>query len=64
MRMLRENKNYLGLYPNTMIEIMTDIFTMSDTPKPQLKKEAIWKFLKKIPLLKFAWDMWKAKGMF
>ena len=61
LRTLRENKRYLGLYPNTVAEMLVDLFTVSDKPKSQIKKEAIRKFLKKISLPRLAWDAWKGR---
>ncbi len=61
LRLLRGNKNFLQLYPNTVAEILVDMFTVSDKPKKQIKKEAMKKFFKKIPLLKFAWDAWQGR---
>ncbi len=61
LRLLRGNKNYLGLYPSTIAEMLVELFTVSDKPKSQIKKEVIKNFLKKVSLLKFTWDAWKGR---
>ncbi len=61
LRLLRGNKKYLGLYPNAVAEMLVELFTVSDKPKSQIKKDAIRKFLKKVPMLSFAWDAWRGR---
>jgi electron transfer flavoprotein-quinone oxidoreductase len=58
---MRDNKNLLGLYPNSVAEMLVELFTVSDKPKPQVRKEAIRGFRKKVPLIKFALDAWKGR---
>ena len=59
---LIHNKQFLKEYPDLFIEFLIDYFRVSDKTKKQIKKDIYHKFRKNVKLLKFARDMWKAKG--
>jgi electron transfer flavoprotein-quinone oxidoreductase len=59
---LIHNKQFLKEYPDLFIELLIDFFRVSETPKAQIKKDIYKKFRRNVKLLKFAKDMWKAKG--
>ncbi|MEA1996918.1 MAG: FAD-dependent oxidoreductase [Gemmatimonadota bacterium] len=59
---LKSHKQFLNEYPELFLELMTDYFTVSETPKAQVRKEVMRKFRKRTKLLPFLWEMWKAKG--
>jgi electron transfer flavoprotein-quinone oxidoreductase len=62
LHFLKGNKQFLNEYPELFIELMADYFTVSETPKLQVRKEVLKKFRKKVKLLPFLRDLWKARG--
>lgn len=59
---LKTHPQFLNEYPELMLELAQDYFTVSETPKSQVRKDIIRKFrsrVKYIPLLR---DLWSARG--
>ena len=58
---LKNHKQFLNEYPDIFIELMLDYFTVSETPKAQVRKEVIRKFRKRIKMIPFLRDLWAAR---
>jgi len=59
---LKRHKQVLNKYPDIFIELLVDYFTVSETPKKQVRKEVLRNFRKNIKLAAFLRDMWAARG--
>jgi len=59
-KLLQKNKDFIGKYPATAVEMMIDLFTVSDMSKKDIRNKLIKKFFQKINVFKFAIDMIKA----
>ncbi len=59
---LKHHKQFLNEYPELFIELAADYFTVSETPKLQVRKEVLRKFRRRIKLIPFLRDMWAARG--
>ncbi|HUU29531.1 MAG TPA: FAD-dependent oxidoreductase [archaeon] len=59
---LKNHKQFLNEYPDIFIDLAADYFTVSETPKLQVRKEVMRKFRKRIKFVPFLRDMWKARG--
>ena len=59
---LKNHKQFLNQYPDLFIELLTDYFTVSETPKAQVRKEVLRKARQRIRLVPFYRDMWEARG--
>jgi len=59
---LSSHKYILDRYPEIMVELIIDYFTVNQTPKKQLQKEVFKKFRQKIGYLPFLRTLWKSKG--
>ena len=58
---LKNHKQFLNEYPDIFIELMLDYFTVSETPKAEVRKEVMRKFRKRIKMIPFLRDMWAAR---
>ena len=58
---LKSHKQFLNDYPDIFIDLMMDYFTVSDTPKSQVRKDVIKKFRQRIKMIPFLRDMWAAR---
>ena len=58
---LKNHKQFLNEYPEIFIELMLDYFTVSETPKAQVRKEVMRKFRKRIKTIPFLRDLWAAR---
>lgn len=56
-----ENPHFLRDYPELMMDLMGDYFTLSERPKEEIEKEIFAKLKRKVPLWTMAMDAWKAK---
>ena len=59
-RFLHENKQFLTTYPQTFCDSIVEYFTITGSPKSEIKKRVIWGGLKKINIFKFVIDLLKA----
>lgn len=59
---LDSNKYILDEYPEIVLELITDLFTVDETPKKEVQKRVFKKFKQKIGYLPFLKTLWKAKG--
>lgn len=50
------HRQILTTYPKLFCDALIDYFTVSETPKSQVKKDVIWKSIKKINLFKAGFD--------
>lgn len=57
---LHKNKQFLTTYPQTFCDLLIEYFTITGSPKSEIKKKLIWAGLKKINIFKFAIDILKA----
>ena len=58
---LKNHKQFLNEYPDIFIDLMLDYFTVSETPKAQVRKEVMRKFRKRIRMVPFLRDLWAAR---
>ncbi len=58
---LKNHRQFLKEYPDIFIELMLDYFTVSETPKAQVRKEVIGKFRKRIKMIPLLRDLWAAR---
>ena len=58
---LKNHKQFLREYPDIFIELMLDYFTVSETPKAQVRKDVIRKFRQRIKMIPFLRDLWAAR---
>ncbi len=58
---LKTHKQFLNEYPDLFIELMMDYFTVSETPKAQVRKDVIGKFRRRIKMVPFLKDLWAAR---
>jgi electron transfer flavoprotein-quinone oxidoreductase len=58
---LSKNKQFLNDYPELFMELATDFFTVSKTPKKEVRDGVYRKFRSRVKLLGFLKDMWNAK---
>ena len=58
---LKNHKQFLNEYPDIFIDLMLDYFTVSETPKAQVRKEVMRKFRKRIKMVPFLRDLWAAR---
>jgi len=59
---LGSNKYILNKYPEIMLELIIDLFTVDEIPKKEVQKKMFKKFRRKIGYLPFLKTLWKAKG--
>lgn len=58
---LKNHKQFLSEYPDLFIDLMLDYFTVSETPKAQVRKDVIRKFRKRIRMIPFLRGLWAAR---
>ncbi len=58
---LKSHKQFLNEYPDVFIDLMLDYFTVSETPKAQVRKDVIKKFRRRIKMIPFLRDLWAAR---
>ncbi len=58
---LKTHKQFLNEYPDLFIELMMDYFTVSETPKAQVRKDVISKFRQRIKMVPLLRDLWAAR---
>ncbi|MBI1882986.1 MAG: FAD-dependent oxidoreductase [Chlamydiae bacterium] len=61
--MMREHREYLGLYPELTLEFLVNYFTVDGRSKKEIKKETFRKLRKKISIPKLIMDMIRARKM-
>ncbi|MBN2290662.1 MAG: FAD-binding protein [Candidatus Glassbacteria bacterium] len=59
---LKSHKQFLNEYPDLFIELMVDYFTVSETTKPEVRKQVFRKFRRRVKLIPFLRDLWAARG--
>lgn len=59
---LSSNQYILNEYPEIMLELLVDLFTVDETPKKEVQKKVFKKFRQKIGYISFLKTLWKAKG--
>ena len=59
---LNSNRYILNEYPEIMLELITDLFIVDETPKKEVQKKVLKKFKQKIGYIPFLKTLWKAKG--
>lgn len=58
---LKHHKQFLNEYPDLFIDLMMDYFTVSETPKADVRKNVIKKFRQRIKMIPFLRDLWAAR---
>jgi electron transfer flavoprotein-quinone oxidoreductase len=58
---LSKNKQFLNEYPDLFMELAVDYFTVSKTPKKEVRDEVYRKFRKRVKLFRFLKSLWKAR---
>ncbi len=58
---LKSHKQFLNEYPDVFIDLVADYFTVSETPKTQVRKDVIKKFRQRIKMIPFLKDLWAAR---
>jgi electron transfer flavoprotein-quinone oxidoreductase len=59
---LKSHKQFLNEYPDLLIELMADYFTVSETPKAEVRREIIRKARRRIKYIPLLRDLWAARG--
>ena len=52
---------FFNEYPALLVELAKDFFKVSETPKQEIQKQLIKKGLRRVNLLKLAWDLNKER---
>lgn len=61
VRFLRENREFVGAYPDLAIRLVREYFTVDDTPKADVVRR-LWKTIRdEVSFLRFARQMWRAR---
>jgi electron transfer flavoprotein-quinone oxidoreductase len=58
---LSKNKKFLTDYPDLFMELAVDFFTVDKTPKKEIHSRIYRKLRGRLPLIRFAVDLWRAK---
>ncbi len=59
-KFLHKNKQFLTTYPQTFCDLLVEYFTITGSPKSEIKKRVMLEGLKKINIFKFIIDLLKA----
>lgn len=58
-RFLQNNEEFFGDYLNLFTELAVDYYTINDLPKAEQEEMMVKKLFKRLPILKFSWQLLK-----